>query len=348
MSTSPVQIPPKAVLYYNPESLWCAAVLLALEEKGYTDDDLEFKVVDLDRSDNFSPGYVRLNSGATVPTMVVPLQSSLVPDAPRKFRALTDTKTILEFLDKTRSPMSRGRGQQPTYAPAPTLSPATVSLAEISNTIIALLHQVPINFLMFAAINTQELQAQANGRPGTLVKNRSQALQRYLNDETDVAIPVIRTLWESRLVEVDILRQVYETANKPDGDLSPEELKGREVFFEKSVNAWLAIRDVFLRLEKDIIGPHVLGDQLSLVDLHLVAWVTRLFFLAGAPLPPLQKTPQISDIVDAPYPGYNNLEETIRKHTGDNGFTLGPKIRTFWTALKDRDSWVKVYGNGLH
>ena len=96
------------------------------------------------------------------------------------------------------------------------------------------------------------------------------------------------------------------------------------------------------------IDASPLGDQISLVDLHLGAWLTRLFFLAGAPLPPVQKTPVLGDVVETQYPGYTDLEDTIRTHTKDRAFVLGPKIREFWNALKDRDSWAKVYANGLH
>jgi hypothetical protein len=88
----------------------------------------------------------------------------------------------------------------------------------------------------------------------------------------------------------------------------------------------------------------VVGDQLSLVDLYLAAWITHLFNLAGAPMPATQKTPNGHE---PPYPGYTSLENCIRVHIGDQSFILGRKLRRFWEAIKERDSWGKVYGDGL-
>ena len=124
---------------------------------------------------------------------------------------------------------------------------------------IALLHAVPTNFLSLSAVDAQELAAKAKGPAGEIIRARHDGLQKYLGDETDEAIEVVRKLWEARLVEVDIVLQVYEAVERPSKQLSAEEEKLREGFFEKSTNAWMAARDVLVRLERDMIGPYTLG-----------------------------------------------------------------------------------------
>lgn len=95
--------------------------------------------------------------------------------------------------------------------------------------------------------------------------------------------------------------------------------------------------------------PHA-GDQLSLADLHLGAWFTRLLYVSGAPSPTSssQTTPKADGPIQAEYSGFKKLEDSIRIHTGDEEFLLGSKIRTFFELLKDRESWKQVYADGLH
>lgn len=49
---------------------------------------------------NFSPSYLRLNSKGTVPTLVVPLANTTSSEVDTKYKAICDTKGILEFLGK--------------------------------------------------------------------------------------------------------------------------------------------------------------------------------------------------------------------------------------------------------
>ncbi|KII86472.1 hypothetical protein PLICRDRAFT_700516, partial [Plicaturopsis crispa FD-325 SS-3] len=53
---------PKAVLYYSPQSVWSAAALLALAEKGYGHDEVDLKIVDLAKGENFAPSFLRLSA----------------------------------------------------------------------------------------------------------------------------------------------------------------------------------------------------------------------------------------------------------------------------------------------
>ena len=103
------------------------------------------------------------------------------------------------------------------------------------------------------------------------------------------------------------------------------------------------------------MSAHI-GDQLSIADLHLAAWLARIAFLSSA---------TSSD-------DGNTVVAKIEAHVGD-GFTLPKefsvaearrragipsdgvepterqsKLAAFWDTVKERPSWKKVYGNGLH
>jgi glutathione S-transferase len=71
---------------------------IGLVEKGYADEDVELKVVNLLSGENYSPSYLRLNPNGTVPTLILPISDTTSPEVATKFRALTDSKEILEFL----------------------------------------------------------------------------------------------------------------------------------------------------------------------------------------------------------------------------------------------------------
>lgn len=77
------------------------------------------------------------------------------------------------------------------------------------------------------------------------------------------------------------------------------------------------------------------------MDLHLGAWFTRILHLIRVPY-----TPSGGIIVD--YVGFDGLQETIRRNTGDVDFVVGGKLRELCVAIMNRKSWQKVYKDGLH
>ncbi|KAF8525149.1 hypothetical protein BU17DRAFT_41979 [Hysterangium stoloniferum] len=325
---------PKAILYYNPHSVWSSAgmYVFLIEEKGYGIDELELKTVDLKSGENFAPAYLRINPHGTVPTLVVPLEKTLGTGIPNKYRALSDTKLILEFLDKSRSAASRTHTT--SLAPAPALAPATISLAEIYNKIISLLHSSSIDFINTEAVTPEELAAKARGPRAAYIKERQAALEKYrMSQEGQDAPDIFKRVWEKHLAENSFIIRVYEAADKPSSELNALQLEEREAFFRRSIQVWTTVNDILARVEAEMVGPYVLGDQLALVDLHLGAWLSRLFYVSAA---------EPEALGDTMKSAFSNLEK-MQGHTDDRALNLGPKIRDFWHTLKQRDSWHKVY-----
>lgn len=51
----------KACLYYWSTSVWSAVALLAIAQKGYGPDEIDMKIVDINKSENLHPSYLRIN-----------------------------------------------------------------------------------------------------------------------------------------------------------------------------------------------------------------------------------------------------------------------------------------------
>ncbi|THH10457.1 hypothetical protein EW146_g8366 [Bondarzewia mesenterica] len=91
-----MKVVPKAVLYYDPHHVWSSAVRLALEEKGYGDDEVDFKMVDLAKGQNFFPSFLRLNpKGPASPVLL--------------FYMNTRDSSTLQSISKTVLPFLRGQ-----------------------------------------------------------------------------------------------------------------------------------------------------------------------------------------------------------------------------------------------
>ncbi|KAE9408113.1 hypothetical protein BT96DRAFT_849721 [Gymnopus androsaceus JB14] len=330
---------PKAVLYYSQSSIWSSAALLTLEEKGYGDDELDLKFVDIAKGENFGPSFLRLNSKATVPTLVVPLQKTLSEDVESRYKAITETKAIVEFLDKSRSALS------PTNTvsnlPAPALAPATVAFSSTCRIIVDELHSDdadPNNLLYMNARDDASLRRLADELL-PLMKGKVEALARYLSEAQNSTIRVsekVVKFWTAKKEATQVLLDVYENAAVPEAELDAQAKAQRTEYFKVAKLAWeVNIVVVLAKLNEATIGPYTLGEQYSIADPHLTAWLARVISLAGG---------KADDNGNAAF-------EKLEKHIGTSrseGPRSNTKLSAYWDAVKERPSWKKVYANGLH
>ncbi|KAI0348597.1 hypothetical protein BDW22DRAFT_1350836 [Trametopsis cervina] len=358
MTTSPGAVP-KASLYYYKDSIWSSVALLTLEEKGYGPDEVDLKEVDLGRGENFDPTYLRINANATVPTLVVPLSTTLEPEVESRYKAIKDTKSIVEFLDKSRSPQSRTHTT--STAPAPTLAPATIAFSSASNGVIDLLHSLPAdpNALFFLNARNDEELKQVTPILRPLLHAKTDAITELIrqNEGSDIKVSEKTVkFWELRRAASAMMLDVIDEGDKSVGELDDTGKHSRQEYFTAATNGWTALQEVLTTLSKEIIGPFVLGDQLSLADLHLAAWLTHIAWLSGA---------SASDDGNAAVAAIeahigNNFAlpkdfsvAEARRRAGLPATTVDPnerqaRLAAFWDAIKERPSWKKVYAEGLH
>ncbi|KAG8686372.1 hypothetical protein FRC08_012535, partial [Ceratobasidium sp. 394] len=296
------------------------------EEKGYGEDEIETRTVDVVKGETFAPSFLRINPKGTVPTLVAPLANTLDAASETKYRALTDTKSVLEFLDKSRSALSKTHTT--SQKPAPSLTPATIEASALSSQLIDLVHadENDPNFLQIAAKDEADLKEKAAGFLGKVfVAGRAKAMDEYLAQED--LIPKIKTILEEKKKGAAVLNAVYS------GTASQAE---KDAFFAKSKEAWeVAVPKALTTLEEKIVGPYTLGDQLSLADIHVGVWLTKVVCLAaGKAGRDPTKWPELLSTLSGPI--------------GVPEFKAGPKLTAFWNEIITRDGFKKVYADGLH
>ncbi|EKM61076.1 uncharacterized protein PHACADRAFT_247441 [Phanerochaete carnosa HHB-10118-sp] len=350
---------PKASLYFYKQSVWASVPLLALEEKGYGTDEIDLKEVDLSKGENFTPAYLRINNNATVPTLVVPLENTLDPEIESRYKPLRDTKSIVEFLDKSRSLQSRTHST--STAPAPSLAPATIAFSSASNKIIELLHSEAgdPNALMFMNAQDDEQLERLTESLKPILIAKCDALDKLIEENKHAEVKVSEKtarFWEMKRVATSMILDVLEDGEKPTSEVDDEAKGKRGEYFKAAAQAWGGLQEVLVQLSKEIIGPYALGDQLSIADLHLAAWLARIAMLSGA-----QTTDDGGAVI-------SKIEEHVgesfslpkdfsvaeaRRRAGLPASNVPPterqaRLAAFWDAVKERPSWKKVYADGLH
>lgn len=340
---------PKAVLYHYPVSIWSAVARLALEEKGYAPEEVDLKVVDIWKGENYDPTFLRINPKATVPTLVVPLSNTLSEEVDSRYKALTESTAIVEFLDKSRSFLSKTHTT--SAAPAPALTPATVAATSIGKVIINdIVHSSEANpgLLRYNNARDEASLRQLAKEVLHIQQAKQSALKKYIAEGESGALQVsekTKKFWADKLESVESALLVLEAAEKPQDSLSESEKQARASFLQTGKEAWETnLPKVLTRLSKEMIGPYALGDQFSIADLHLAAWFTRVAKICGATVSDDGKT--VVDKIES----YIGIGAFIPKDYSPDVTRRSEKVAklaVFWDSLKGRGSWQKLYGEGL-
>ncbi|KAG8994712.1 hypothetical protein FRB94_009690 [Tulasnella sp. JGI-2019a] len=273
MSTEPLSSPPlnagplpKAALYANHIEIWSSAVALTLEEKGYSNDEVDRREVSLMSGENFNPAYLKINPSGEVPTLVVPLDRYIAADIETKYRPLHDVSKILEFLDKSRTAFSKSHTT--SHTPAPTLAPATIDALAKSNVIIKLVHSEALDpeFLYLSARTPEELAHKAKGEQHTYLKNRFATLKAAFSPAsttaTQEALPPALGVRAKAALEIkenvyDGYLKVYDAA-AAGGEPAPQ----TDTFLKLGRKAWeVDVKAALELLEKEIQISHIAGGE---------------------------------------------------------------------------------------
>ncbi|KZP31389.1 hypothetical protein FIBSPDRAFT_926046 [Athelia psychrophila] len=303
--------------------------------------------------ENFAPTFLRLNPKGTVPTLVVPLQKTLGPDTESRYRPITDTKAIVEFLDKGRSVMSRTNTT--SDAPAPALAPATISFSSTSATIIDdILHSEggsPNSLLYMNARDDAQLKALAVFL-FPFLKSRHEALSGFIaeaSNEQSHLSQKTKAFYVEKQTSTQTLLDVFSKADVATAALDATAKAAREDYFATAKTAWEAdLKESLTKLNGEIIGPYCLvpapaGDQISIADLHLAGWLARIVSLSGGSISEDGDT--VTAKVEAHIGGGFQFPKEAPATGGAVGARTTPqsKLAAFWDAIKDRPSFQRVY-----
>ncbi|THH06020.1 hypothetical protein EW146_g9741, partial [Bondarzewia mesenterica] len=236
------KVVPKAVLYYDPHRVWSSAVRLALEEKGYGDDEVDFKMVDLGRqmhliiiqicwarilfSSKGTEFFPELLEAQSKGNFARSYRSTLQYDyPPHLLTVFCDVvlQAIVELLDRSRSAMSRTHTT--SFAPAPVLSPATIFFSGVSKTIIDVVHAGPASPVLLFYMNARDSSTLQSVSKTVLpfLCGRCDALDHYLSDNKSSSISIsekTKTFWLKKKRATEELLIMMSDAGKADAELS--------------------------------------------------------------------------------------------------------------------------------
>ncbi|KAH9810576.1 hypothetical protein DFH28DRAFT_985132 [Melampsora americana] len=341
MSPSSTEFP-KATLYIFKTSLWSSVPLLGLIEKGYNSNEYNLKEVDLFKGENFCPEFLRLNPKGTVPLLVVPVINP-EPDHPQRFKSITDSERILDFLDLSRKPQNTHSFNE---NPAPTLTPAIISTKFDADRLINLIQDGSndLNFLKIGSLKqftNLDFGKDETDQIQKFFENRIRAIETYMEIHP-TATNSMKAFWKDRLKsDQSTLSILYSTAT--------EEAHGE--FMTRTRKVWINCVVMLRRIAQAIFdhkGEYILGAQISLVDLHAGAWIVRLFYILG-----YTGSPSLSFESDS---GTDFYQRLVKMLEAVNGFEMDVEelmsicggIVKYWNVLSLRESFKQVYAKGFH
>lgn len=204
--------------------------------------------------------------------------------------------------------------------------------------IIEAINSVAMFNYMLGTRTEEELQKLLTTPLPARVRTRVEGVTRTLAAQIDIGLPkkAVPTL-EARKEFLGSFLQVFEVAAVPPANRTVDQQALIEAYFAKSDAAWSALLPKQLAtLEREIVGPLALGvsravipvlilllifapsgDMVSIADMYLAAFITRLVVIHGGDGSPgaIEKLP-----------------------------SPGPKLKAFWEAFIQRPSWQKVFG----
>lgn len=170
----------------------------------------------------------------------------------------------MEFLDKSRSSLSRTHTT--STAPAPALTPATIAGTNIAKTIVYdIIHsdEASPGKLKFYDARDEAGLKKLKQAVLPMLQGRAEALRKHIADGESGAVQVsekTKQFWASKLAWIEPIAKVLEAADTPTESLSESEKEERAAFFKVAKQAWETdLPNVLAKLTKEIVGPFALG-----------------------------------------------------------------------------------------
>ncbi|KAG8714577.1 hypothetical protein FRC08_011725 [Ceratobasidium sp. 394] len=169
------------------------------------------------------------------------------------------------------------------------------------------------NFSLLSARTPEELKAKRESVPGLFVRQRQAKLEKLAPQSPED----LKQFYKEKLEFNGFLSSVY--AEEPSAEVTSG-------WFDKSNQHWSDVK-AFVSTELPSLLPDsgfVDGAAPGEADFHVAAWLARTAGVCGA------KPDEVAPLGEA------------------LGLTLDPKLVAYFDAWKVRDSWKKMYAEGLH
>jgi len=173
-------------------------------------------------------------------------------------------QTIVEFLDKSRTAISRTHST--SSAPAPALSPATIAATTSCSAIVdKILHAEVANPTTLHYVNARDdagLRMLAAEVVPSL-RQRQQTLRGYISQADSGSVRVsdkVKNMWAEKLDAISVILGVLEDAEKTPTELDEQGKANRIAFFKTARQAWeINLPGVLTQLSGEMVGPYTLG-----------------------------------------------------------------------------------------
>ncbi|KAJ7491379.1 hypothetical protein B0H11DRAFT_2156494 [Mycena galericulata] len=145
-------------------------------------------------------------------------------------------------------------------------------------------------------------------RPLDSFRSGQVVLEKYVSDPSKAAF---KDFYKPQLVENTGLLAIYEHKGPPDAQAR---------FFAQSQVHWVAVRSALFEAFPALCQAATPGED----DFHMIAWLTRIAFLAGA----------------------NSGADRLRAFENEYGAPVPENVAMYWQSAIESPSWKKVY-NGI-
>jgi len=188
--------------------------------------------------------------------------------------------------------------------------------------------------------------------------SRRQALECYISEAEFGTTPIsekTKAFWKEKKAAIEILLDVMLHADETSAQLDKGGKSARDDYFTNAKTCWeVGLKENLVKLNAEIVGPYSLGDQISIADLHLAAWLARIVVLSGG------RMNEEGDVVITKIESHVGSEfHLTRDFTALPAAAGAPrqdgrrpayqsKLAAFWDAIRERSSFRKVYANGLY
>ncbi|KAF2092355.1 hypothetical protein NA57DRAFT_69831 [Rhizodiscina lignyota] len=192
------------------------------------------------------------------------------------------------------------------------LTPIDTRTREVMQRLIGLVHsdQMGTNLILLHARNKEEMEKKQSSMWNEFLRNRQAKLEKYGGEN-----PELDAFYKPRIRMNGAVNKLY---NSPVGE-------DHQTFFTQSDAMFRDFAAGLQQLDSLLVLPYAAGDELTLADLHIIPWLSHAMWGAGG-----------SQVTD-----FEPLEKLLQ--ISDHGFTIGAKIKLWWSKVGERESFKKCF-----